>query len=132
MDLNHCAFRLLVLLALAAALAGVKAADEATATLRREHREEALELREQQAQERLPPEAPPIERAHQLERQLRELQAQDVLQERQLRQQLQSSQVRQLQPQDISAGQAQYQLQHLRRERDAQRLQMEVLRPLRK
>jgi hypothetical protein len=71
------------------------AADEATASLRREHREEALELRQQHAGESAPPEAPESEGEVAQARQARERQAQDALHARQLRKQLQSAHIRQ-------------------------------------
>jgi hypothetical protein len=109
----------------------VHAADEATATLRREHRDEAQTLRQQQSQEEPPPAASEAERAQLRELQVRERAEQDELNARQLRQQLQSSQIRQLQERELSAGQAQIQLQQFRRERESERLQREILRPAR-
>lgn len=108
----------------------VSPADEASVTLRREHREEAQALREQQAQDDLAPDAG-AERVRQLEVQTRERAIQDALHARQLREQLQSSQIRQLGQQEPgqAAGQGQIQLQQFRREREAQRLQNELLRP---
>jgi hypothetical protein len=106
------------------------AADEATASLRREHREEALELRQQHAGESAPPEAPESEGEVAQARQARERQAQDALHARQLRKQLQSAHIRQQQAPGEAASAAQIELQQFRRERDAARLQMELLRPL--
>jgi hypothetical protein len=105
------------------------AADEATATLRREHREEAQALRQQQSPNEPAPDASAEQRAPLSESQVRERAVQDELHARQLRQQLQSSQIRQLQEREFSAGQAQIQLQQFRRERDALQLQRELLRP---
>lgn len=117
-------------LALLLGSTAVSPADEATATLRREQREEAQALREQQAQDDLAPDAGG-EQGRRPETQTRERATQDALHARQLREQLQSSQIRQLgqQAPGQAAAQGQIQLQQFRREREAQRLQNELLRP---
>jgi hypothetical protein len=114
---------------LAYAYLDARAADDATATLRREHREEVMELRQQQSQEAVVPDASGIEGAKRQEIEIRQRAAQEQLHARQLREQLQSAQIRQLQERGEAAGQAQHQLQRFRRERDAVRLQRQLLQP---